>query len=221
MATLAQRVTEAMSAAGLGRSELAAAAGVSASAITQILDGSTQSLAGKTAAGLERATGYRAAWLANEIGEKLVDPDGVPPQMRVAGAVRPYPVVSRVPAGDFGEACDPYAPGVAEEWRYGVRDAGPNGYWLRVSGESMTHPQPGLGVKSYPPGSLVLVDPRRRSPVSGEPVIAKVEGDHLVTFKVYVNEDGNQWLRPINPQHPAIIKPFKVLGTVVGKWEDS
>ena len=31
---------------------------------------------------------------------------------------------------------------------------------------------------------------------------------------------GRRWLKPLNPQHPPIMEPFRVLGMVIGKWED-
>jgi SOS-response transcriptional repressor LexA len=41
-----------------------------------------------------------------------------------------------------------------------------------------------------------------------------------VTFKAYKEEDGRRWLQPLNPTHQPIREPFKVLGTIIGKWED-
>lgn len=37
---------------------------------------------------------------------------------------------------------------------------------------------------------------------------------------VYKNEDGKQWLMPLNPLHEPIREKFHILGTVLGKWED-
>lgn len=74
--------------------------------------------------------------------------------------------------------------------------------------------------KSYPEGCIIIVEPERRSPVNGERVVAKLEGSDEVTFKVYKEEDGRRWLQPLNPHHESIREPFRVLGTVIGKWED-
>jgi SOS-response transcriptional repressor LexA len=74
--------------------------------------------------------------------------------------------------------------------------------------------------KSYPEGCIIFVDPMRRSPNSGERIIAKLEGANQVTFKTYMEDAGRCWLKPLNPQHPPIMDPFRVLGTVIGKWED-
>ena len=75
------------------------------------------------------------------------------------------------------------------------------------------------GPKSYPDGCIIFVDPSRRSPHNGERIIAKLAGNDEVTFKVYVEDAGKSFLKPLNPQFPAIFEPFKVLGTVIYKGE--
>lgn len=126
------------------------------------------------------------------------------------------PLISWVQAGKFEEAEDVYRVGDAEDWYPMPKKAGPSCYCLRVEGDSMTAP---FG-KSYPAGSVVFVDPDQRSPANGARVIAKLEGSDEVTFKVFVQESGRTFLRPLNQQYPPIYEPFKVLGTVIGKWED-
>lgn len=74
--------------------------------------------------------------------------------------------------------------------------------------------------KSYPEGSIIVVEPERRSPVNGERIIAKLVGTNEVTFKVFKEEDGRRWLQPLNPVHLPIRDEFKVIGTVVGQWQD-
>lgn len=126
------------------------------------------------------------------------------------------PLISWVEAGKFNEANDVYRVGDAEDWYPMPKKAGHNTYCLRVEGDSMTAPHG----KSYPAGSIIFVDPDQRSPASGQRVIAKLEGSDTVTFKVFVQEAGRTFLRPLNPQYPPIHDPFKIIGTVVGKWED-
>ncbi|MNL74401.1 LexA repressor [compost metagenome] len=74
--------------------------------------------------------------------------------------------------------------------------------------------------RTYPAGCIIFVDPEKRTPSNGDRIIAKMEGSDEVTFKVFKNEDGRMWLLPLNPSHEPIREPFKVLGTVIGKWED-
>ena len=126
------------------------------------------------------------------------------------------PLISWVQAGNFEQAIDVYPVGGAEDWYPMPKKAGPNTYCLRVEGDSMSA-QYG---KSYPAGSVIFVDPDQRSPANGQRIIAKLEGTDDVTFKQFVQEAGRAFLKPLNPQYPPIFERFKVLGTVIGKWED-
>lgn len=79
---------------------------------------------------------------------------------------------------------------------------------------------PSGNARTYPEGCFIFVDPERRSPVNGDRIVACLVGSNEVTFKVFKDEDGRRWLQPLNPSHEPIREPFKVLGTVIGKWED-
>jgi len=89
---------------------------------------------------------------------------------------------------------------------------------LRVRGDSMTAPYGNS--RTYPEGCIIFVDPERRTPTNGDRIVACLPDTNEVTFKVYKNEDGRQWLQPLNPAHEPIRAAFFVLGTVIGKWED-
>ncbi|GER16720.1 LexA family protein [Variovorax boronicumulans] len=129
------------------------------------------------------------------------------------------PLISWIQAGDWNDAADPFQPGDAEDWIPCVRRHSSSSYALRVRGDSMTAAHG--NTRTYPKGCIVFVDPEKRSPVNGERIIAKLSGPHTdVTFKVFKQEDGRTWLQPINPTHLPIYDEFKVLGTVIGKWED-
>lgn len=92
----------------------------------------------------------------------------------------------------------------------------PNVYALRVRGDAMFNP---AGPRSYPDGCIVFVDPNKRQPKSGDRVIAQMDGTGETTFKVYTEEAGKVFLKPLNPEFPDILAPFKVVGTVVYKGE--
>lgn len=124
------------------------------------------------------------------------------------------PLISWVHAGRVGETED--LSRVAEDWMPMPKKAGPNTYCLKVQGDSMA----AAHGKSYPEGSVIFVDPDLKSPSSGQRVVAKLNGSDEVVFKCFVQEAGRIFLKPMNPQYPPIFEPFKVLGTVVGKWED-
>ncbi len=125
------------------------------------------------------------------------------------------PLISWVQAGVWNEAVDIYEPGYAEDWLPVLRNGSPHSYALRVQGDSMTAPHG----RSYPEGTIIIVDPEQRSPSSGQRIIAKLVGTNAVTFKVFVDEDGKRWLKPLNPLHEPIRDEFRVLGTVIAKYE--
>lgn len=161
---------------------------------------------------LSRALGCDPVWLETGEGEPIKG-IGIEPGPVLRWRV---PLISWVQAGAWAGAQDPLSPGEAEAWLASPATPAPGAFALRVRGDSMT--ALGLG-KSYPEGSIIFVNPERRAPVNGERVIAKLEGSDEVTFKVYKNEDGRQWLQPLNPAHLPIRDEFRVLGTVFGKWE--
>lgn len=128
------------------------------------------------------------------------------------------PLISWVHAGEWCEAADPYQPGDADEWLpCPVAHSGAT-FALRVRGDSMTAPHGNS--RTYPEGCIIFVDPELRAPTNGQRIVACLEGTNEVTFKVYKHEDGRQWLQPLNPSHEPIRDAFRVLGTVLGKWED-
>ncbi|MBT2322549.1 helix-turn-helix transcriptional regulator [Variovorax paradoxus] len=69
---MSERIKEARDAAKLSNAELARRTGKSQGAVSQWIDGTVNSLRAETAAQLERATGYRAAWIVTGKGPKMV-----------------------------------------------------------------------------------------------------------------------------------------------------
>jgi SOS-response transcriptional repressor LexA len=129
------------------------------------------------------------------------------------------PLISWVRAGDWCDVVDIYEPGMAEEWMLCLRHHGPRAYALRVVGDSMTAPY--SNQKSYPAGIIIFVDPDREI-TNGARVVAKIPGDNSATFKVYAEDAGKRFLRPINPQYPTIemTPDMKICGVVIGSWAD-
>lgn len=219
---LGKRLKQARELRGLTQEQLAIAAGLpsEARATVQAVE-SRDSQRTKYAGAFARALGIRLAWLQD--GEGSMDgPDNPAPSGRMEGlesgpAIRGMvPVISWVRAGSWHEASDQLQPGYAEDWKPCISSHGPRTYALRVVGDSMTAPHG----KSYPEGCLIFVDPDRLDPPNGTPIIAKVNGDAAVTFKILVKDGGKIYLKPLNPQHLNITDHFRVLGTVIGKWED-
>lgn len=191
---------------GLTEEEFANRVGVSRGSVQQWEKGSTAPNRKRQPA-VATALGLTVAELMSEASNVVqLDNSG-------DGAV---PLISWIQAGAWGEAADPLQPGDAERWLPCPTKHGSRAYALRVRGDSMTAPYG----RTYPEGCIIFVDPERRSPNNGDRIIAKLEGSDEVTFKVYKEEDGRRWLLPLNQGHQPIREPFKVLGTVIGKWED-
>jgi SOS-response transcriptional repressor LexA len=212
-------------------------AGLSANTLDQVLKGallppkmdgtrSPRTLGDNAASAIEDAFELGRGWFDNDEGLNICGTGSVRVAARIQGySVEPgpelrarVPLISWVQAGDWNGASDPLQPGDAERWLDCPTSHSDRTYALRVRGDSMTSPHG--NARTYPEGCIVFVDPLRRSPVNGERVIAKLEGSDEVTFKVFKQEDGRIWLQPINPMHDKLTQPFKVLGTIIGKWED-
>lgn len=124
---------------------------------------------------------------------------------------REYPLISWVIAGEWAESCDNFQPGDAESWIASVENAGANGFWLEVRGDSMTC----SGNPSFPEGSRILVQPEAEL-VSGKYYVVKLESGES-TFKQYIEDAGLRYLRPLNPSYRTIQidGDCKVIGRVV------
>lgn len=118
-----------------------------------------------------------------------------------AGFYRKYPVISSVEAGSWQETVDLYQPGHADDWEASSKDAGPHGFWLRVKGDSMT--APAGESKSFPDGMLILVNPDMEC-LPGHFVVAKLTDTQEATFKRYIEDAGQRYLKPLNPAYPLI-----------------
>ena len=137
------------------------------------------------------------------------------PGPRIQGKV---PLVSWVQAGAWCEAVNTIHISEAERWMDCPVKHSNQTFVLRVRGDSMTAAT-GAG-RTYPEGCFIFVDPEQRNPINGDRVIACLLDSNDATFKIFKEEDGRRWLQPINLSHEPIREPFKVMGTVIGKWED-
>lgn len=209
---------------------LAEAVDVSPGYVNQMLSGH-RPIGEKSARRMEEALGFDVGWFdqlrsANMLAEAsevadlsagalvaqcgVVNTEAAPPNR---GKV---PLISWVRAGEWMEAIDNYHVGEADEWLPCLSTHGPRTFALRVRGDSMTA---SYG-RTYPDGCLIYVDPDQRGGVvSGDRVIARLDGSDEVTFKVFVDEAGHRFLKPLNPQYPIIREPFEVLGRIVCKVE--
>ncbi|MCY0791949.1 LexA family transcriptional regulator [Morganella morganii] len=123
-----------------------------------------------------------------------------------------YPLISWVSAGNWCEALEPYHRKSIDKWYETTVHCSEDSFWLEVKGDSMTAPS-GL---SIPEGMVILVDPKVE-PSSGKLVVAKIDTDNEATFKQYIVDAGNHYLKPLNPQYrmTAINGNCRIIGVVV------
>ena len=198
--------------------------------ISQLING-TRSMGEKAARNLEKKLGLPTYFFDETSSEQreIGKPEGsidfmLRPKVKVDGvqeSVAHYelphnkevPLISRVQAGAWQEASDPFEPGDADEWYICPTRHSDSTYALEVEGDSMTSP---VG-RSYPAGMIIFVDPEREA-ASGDRVVAKVNGDNEATFKQLVIDGERKYLKPLNPAYPVITDPFRVLGKVIGAY---
>lgn len=187
---------------GLSQSEVGRRLGVSYAAVQQWESGASRPRPDRI---------REIALLLNVSQAELL---GVDNELTAVGApARTVPLISWVQAGDWDEAIDVFEPGDADEWIPVNVKTGPNAFALTVVGDSMLSP---YGPTSYPAGTIIIIDPA----VSADPgkrVVAKHAESGEVTFKELAIDAGVKFLRPLNPQYPAIqIKgEWHVVGVVV------
>lgn len=213
METQGERLARLRSAKGMSQAKLAALAGLSGQGAIGNIERGTRGY-GASIIDIARALGTTPEYLRMEdsAGPTHANTEPGPP---LRGKV---PLISWVQAGDWCHAADPHLPGHADRWMDCPVSHSSSTFALRVRGDSMTAPH-GSG-RSYPEGCFIFVDPEKRTPINGDRVVACLSGTDEVTFKIYKNEDGRQWLQPLNPSHEPIREKFHIIGTVLGKWED-
>ena len=166
--------------------------GKSQSATSDLLQG-RKSFGEKMARSIERNAGWPAMSLDQPDGSGNTEPG---PAIR--GRI---PLISWVRAGAFCQTVDQFEPGDAEKYYITTQNLSLHAYCLRVKGDSMVNPVP--GGHTYPEGSIIFVDPET-AVTNGCRVIAKIPDADEATFKVYAEDAGKRWLKPLNPQYPMI-----------------
>lgn len=221
---LNDRVKQARKHAGLTQSELAERIGIKQASISELERGLSRS--SSYLVQIAGACGVNPVWLAEGIGKMVYDQsNGDRDQVvtNVSPALQPtryfeYPEISWVQAGAAREAvqvlnsadCKRHT---SDAW------AGPHGFWLKVVGPSMTAP---FGT-TFPEGVLILVAPDIE-PMNGQYVVARTKANHETTFKQFVMDAGQMFLKPLNPAFPTleVDDTWEIVGTVVdAKWPRS
>lgn len=197
--SIGQRVRYAVRQSGRSAQEVATKANMARSTLYDLMRDRQEG--SKRLPGIARATGFNLDWLLYETGPETNRPG----DNNVAEFTpkKKYPVISWVQAGQYAESGDPFEPGDAEDWEFAPRDAKPTdaSFWLEVRGNSMVS---SFGGVSFPPGTLILVDPEIKHCSTGEFVVAKQVESGKVTFKRLNRDDEAVYLEPLNTQYPVI-----------------
>jgi SOS-response transcriptional repressor LexA len=198
------RLKKARKLAGLNQAELAKKIGVQQTSISDLERGKSKSTSFSTQ--IAHELGVSALWLATGKGEMNAGAAGSATDNNISMAPTPpryyrYPVISSVQAGKFAECIVPYPTGMEDQHESTDYSAKGPAFWLEVAGDSMTAP---AGVRpSIPEGTLVLVDTGIEA-TPGKLVVAQLDESNEATFKKYIVESGQKYLKPLNPAYPLI-----------------
>ncbi len=123
-----------------------------------------------------------------------------------------YPVLSKVQAGAWAEACEPYMLKDIDLWLESDAHTQGEAFWLEVDGDSMTAP---MGL-SIPEGTFVLFDTGREA-INGSLVVAKLFDENEATFKKLVIDGRQRYLKGLNPAWPmkAINGNCQIIGVAI------
>ncbi|GJB82483.1 LexA family protein [Pseudomonas sp. s4] len=194
--------------------------GVTPKAASKWLNGESMPGGAKMLA-LATALKVRVEWLEYGKGGMTDETSGFDANVEpTPGPVRyyEYPEISWVQAGMPMEAVEISNVALCEvhpsdAW------AGPNGFWLKVKGPSMTSPS-GM---SFPEGMVILVAPGF-DVESSQFVVAKMIDTNEATFKQFIWDSGRAFLKPLNPSFPTVEMDgeWVLVGRVVdAKWPRS
>lgn len=210
METQGQRIKRVRRQLNLTQRDLANAAGISPSAISEMERDNTKSIRPQHLFLIARAMRRNAEWLATGRGPELLGAANTEPGPDLVTTV---PLISWVAAGQWEDIVDNYQPGEGEAMIPTTKKVGPRAFCVRVRGDSMLDP---MGRRSYPDGSLIIVDPDVTI-YNGAPAVVRLEDSEEATFKIYVEDTGRRYLKPLNPQYPTlpITRDATICGVVV------
>lgn len=207
MKTLSERLNHVLKLTGVTQSELACRIGIKQQSISQICSG--KSARSRFTMQIAEALGVNAQWLATGAGRISVEGGNVESGPDVEASI---PLINWVQALDWAEIAEGFALNDAEEWRevYGKLNKGC--FALRVRGDCMENSG---GKISIPEGAVIVVEPGAPF-TSGSLVIAKLDDAKEAIFKQLVIDGEQKYLKPLNPQYPAIPVSgnFNIIGVV-------
>ncbi len=210
-ANLEQMLKKHLASSGNTKASFADLLGISASQFSQLLgEKSVRNVGDKMARKIEASLGLSNGWL-DSLHPQASNDVNVSNPVPYSRGVR-YPVLSKVQAGAWAEAFEPYTLKDIDLWLESDAHTQGNAFWLEVEGDSMTAP---MGL-SIPEGTFVLFDTGREA-ANGNLVIAKLVDDNEATFKKLVIDGSQKYLKGLNPQWPMtpINGNCKIIGVAI------
>ncbi|WP_339231140.1 S24 family peptidase [Pseudomonas sp. FSL L8-0168] len=217
---IGDRVAAEMASNDWSEGELARRAGVTQPTVHRIISGESKSPKRENIEKIAKALRVSSKWLWD--GGPKGEADAFDSNVEAAqGPSRyyEYPEISWVQAGVAAEAMDLFNVGDFEAMHPSDAWAGPNGFWLKVRGPSMTS----TNGMSFSEGMLILVAPGG-DVENGQYVVAKLIDTNEATFKQFIWDSGRAYLKPLNPAFPTVEvdDTWSVVGRVVdAKWPRS
>lgn len=198
----------------LTQKKIAEAAGITPVSVNQYLKG-INPLNARFASVLAKMLDEPIESFSPRLAAEIAEMVNVSPMQQPHREAREYPLISWVAAGERLESSCSYPTGIADEWLSSTENAGPNGYWLRVKGRSMTSDTP----PSFPEGTPILIRPEGFDLISGKFYIAQHTSSGEHTFKQYVKDAGVGYLVPLNPEYQTI--PLDGTWEIIGRAIDA
>lgn len=201
----------------ISQADLVRATGAKAPSVSAWFSGETKSMKAATAAKAAQLYGCNPHWLATGEGEMApaggrVEVSNVEPaQLRVR-----VPIINWVQAGNWSDIGPHFDLSENDNW-HDIYNGRPSrhAFALVVEGDSMMSPYP--GERSFPPGTVIVVDPDRGAN-AGDYVVAKDVSTQKATFKRLAHDAGRWYLKPLNPTYPTLEiddPAIRVIGRVI------
>jgi len=200
----------------VSRADLAHAIGRTPQAIGQVINGMTKALTAENNSLAAIYLGVNPNWLATGEGEMVSAAAREPSNVSPAHLRARVPIINWVQAGCWAEIEPGFDLSNTDNW-HDIYNGRPSrhAFALVVEGDSMVSPYP--GERSFPPGTVIVVDPDRGSN-AGDYVVAKDVATQRATFKRLAHDAGRWFLRPLNPSYPTLEiddPAIRVIGRVV------
>ncbi|WP_237133778.1 LexA family protein [Pseudohongiella sp. O18] len=216
MKTWHDRLNIALENSGLTKADLAKRIGVSRPTVTDWTKGNIKTISGGNAEKLSRHLGVSVTWLLT--GHGAMRPNSEIGEINAAytfGKMNRIPLVSWADVGAWCESRYTFDPERAEDWLQPPEKVGDGTFAVVVVNDSMIAPYPGM--RSYPQGTIIYVDPEKVV-TNGCRVVAKAGGEYM--FKQYIEDAGKRYLKPLNPTYEKIefTEDVQVCGVVIGSY---